>query len=402
MDGIDWRHAFLRLSAAAAVKELEEPYLYHIGRDELYEIDNPALVFLKKCDGSRRGVELASDDEFVGYCLEEGLLELLADPAPVPVPIGSSATPSLRHLELQLTHRCNLRCRHCYLGKPHAADLPLADAVGIVREFAANGGLRLLISGGEPFLYPQLSEFLDATRGLGLRRVLLSNGTLITSAVASQLPVEEVQVSLDGWTQGHDLLRGAGSFNRTIAGIRVLREAGIPVGLATMVHRGNLEEFERLSRFSKEIGAVEWGVDTLCVAGQLLVNRELCISEAEAAPYMAYGFGGGYHGSSDGFACGRHLLTVLPTGQAVKCGFYADQTLGDARAGLMACWQRLRHIPLSELACHDCQVAEVCAGGCRFRARHPLGPDHVMCSLYGVEPPQAPLEHQTAAHVMPG
>jgi len=42
------------------------------------------------------------------------------------------------------------------------------------------GGLRLLISGGEPLLYEDLEAFLAETAGLKLRRVLLSNGTLIT------------------------------------------------------------------------------------------------------------------------------------------------------------------------------------------------------------------------------
>ena len=53
-------------------------------------------------------------------------------------------------------------------------------AVGITREFAARGGLRLLISGGEPLLYPELSAFLAQTQGLGIRRILLTNGTLLT------------------------------------------------------------------------------------------------------------------------------------------------------------------------------------------------------------------------------
>jgi radical SAM protein with 4Fe4S-binding SPASM domain len=299
--------------------------------------------------------------------------------------------PSLRYLELQLTHRCNLRCRHCYLGPPRPEELALADALAITREFAACGGLRLLISGGEPLLYPALQEFIEETKGLQLRRVLLTNGTLLTAATTRWLQIEEVQVSLDGWRHGHERLRGRGSFDRTLRGLTALREAGIPLSIASMAHRDNIGEFPRLERFTREIGAREWGIDLLCPAGSLLDHPQLLIPPAEGVPLLQRAYGGGYHGASDGFACGRHLLTVLPSGQAVKCGFYADESLGDARAGLLACWQKLQHIPTASLACRECAVLADCAGGCRFRAGAPLAPDPVMCALHGVAPPPVPL-----------
>ena len=386
-----WGEAYLRLHPQASLKRLEQPCLYHCGSDELYELDATALTFLAKCDGSRRGRELTSDAAFVTYCVDEGLLEALPCPALAPgaITVTGWPSPSLRYLELQLTHRCNLRCRHCYLGPPQPQELALADAVAITREFAAGGGLRLLISGGEPLLYPALQEFIEETRGLRLRRVLLTNGTLLSTATMRWLQVEELQVSLDGWRHGHDRLRGTGSFDRTRRGVAVAREAGIPLSIATMVHQENISEFGHLERYTREIGAREWGIDLLCPAGSLLDHPQLLVPIEEGVPLLQHAYGGGYHGASDGFACGRHLLTVLPSGQAVKCGFYADAPLGDAHHGLRACWQKLHHIPLAELDCRGCPVLADCAGGCRFRAAAPLAPDRVMCALHGVSPPSA-------------
>ena len=85
---------------------------------------------------------------------------------------------------------------------------------------------------------------------------------------------------------------------------------------------------------------------------------------------MAYAYGGGSHGAADGFACGRHLMTVTPAGTGVKCGFYEDAPLGDASRNLMACWLTLKHIRIEELECSGCEVVEECHGGCRFRAAH--------------------------------
>lgn len=383
-----WREAYLRLHPQASLKRLEEPFLYHCGQDELYELDETALIFLAGCDGSRLGRDLTADDRFVTYCLDQGLLIALPRPAPVPVAIGVCATPSLRYLELQLTHRCNLRCRHCYLGPPRPEELDFAAALAITREFADLGGLRLLISGGEPLLYPALQKFIEETNELRLRRVLLTNGTLLTKDVARWLRVEEVQVSLDGWRRGHDRLRGEGSFDRALLGIEAAQAEGIPLAIATMVHQENLAEFPRLERFTREIGAREWGIDLLCPAGTLLDHPQLLVPAEKGAPLLRRAYGGGYHGASDGYACGHHLLTILPSGQAVKCGFYADAPLGDARQGLLACWRKLQHIPADLLECRGCPALADCGGGCRFRAGATLAPDRVMCAVHGVIPPE--------------
>ena len=181
------------------------------------------------------------------------------------------------------------------------------------------------------------------------------------------------------------MLRGAGAFERTMQGVQAAKEAGIALSFATMIHRGNVAEFVEMRDFMEEIGAIEWGIDMPALAGSLQENQQLLVPCAEAAPLMAFAYGGGYHGSSDGYACGRHLLTVLPSGQAVKCGFYSEQALGDARRGLKDCWLKLEHIPLGRLECRNCPVVDDCAGGCRFRAAHPLAPDPFMCALHGIE-----------------
>ena len=384
---MNWRPSYLRLASEAALKRLEIPYIYHTGRDELYEIDDRAVDFLTHCDGRTKGEALTDDAEFVEYCIEEGILEPLSAPAPTDIAIEESPYPSLRYLELHLTHRCNLRCRHCYLGKSRPAELPLADAVTITRQFSEMGGLRLLISGGEPMVYDALPSYLKEIRGLKIRRILFTNGTRITTENIEQLDVDEIQFSLDGWQEGHDWLRGPGVFEKTVNSVNIARKAGIPVSFSTMIHKGNLTEFDRMREFMEEVEALEWGIDILTVAGSLeeAHHGDVTVPYEQAAPLMAYAYGGGYHGASDGYACGRHLMAVMPDGKAVKCGFYRDQSLGDARRSLKDCWLTMAHIRLDELECRDCPVLEECRGGCRFRAPHPLAPDPAMCRLYGID-----------------
>ncbi|RPH48099.1 MAG: radical SAM protein [Desulfobacteraceae bacterium] len=380
----NWRRAYLRLHPKAALKKLEQQFIYHITNDELYEIDEKAVGFFLRCDGTARGEELSSESDFVEYCLEEELLEALPDPNHVDVSVNMNVAPSLRYLELQLTNKCNLRCAHCYLGSPGSGEMILSDAVNITQAFADMGGIRLLISGGEPLLYKNLKEYIARTQNTGVRRVLFSNGTLIDSGNISWLNVDEIQFSLDGWRKGHEALRGSGTFEKTIAGIRMACQAGTAVSVSTMIHRENLDEFERMKDFIRDIGAVEWGVDVMSVSGALEAHRELVVSNKEAVPFLDYAFGGGYHGASEGYACGRHLMTIMPDCRAVKCGFYRDKPIGDARIGLKECWLKMEHIPLSRLECSSCSALDECRGGCRFRAPDPLAPDPVMCCYYGI------------------
>jgi len=384
MSNKNWHASYLRLHPKSALKNLEQPFVYHMGRDELYEIDERAQDFLLRCNGESRGKELTTDADFVEYCLEEGILEGHEQPVPTTVTVDDGLIPSLRYLELHLLHKCNLNCRHCYLEPLQPIEMPVDSAVDITRQFSDTGGLRLLISGGEPLLYKDLKTYLEQTRALKIRRVLFTNGTLINSGNISWLDVDEIQFSLDGWKKGHEHLRGRGTFEPTLQGIHLATAAGIPVSISTMIHQYNLNEFERLRDFIEKIHAIEWGVDVMCVSGSLMKNPDLTVPYETAARYLKYGFGGGYHGSSEGFACGRHLMTVLPNRQAVKCGFYVDRSLGDAQKSLKHCWLNMNHVPLDQLECKGCSALEECRGGCRFRAPHPLAPDPAMCAFYGI------------------
>ena len=384
MNNKNWQTSYLCFHSKSALKNLEQPFVYHMGRDELYEIDERTLDFLLRCTGESLGKELTTDADFVEYCLDEGILERHEQPAPTPVTVDYGLTPSLRYLELHLLHKCNLNCRHCYLGPLEQIEMPIDHAVDITRQFCDSGGLRLLISGGEPLLYKDLRTYIEQTQTLKIRRVLFTNGTLINSRNIAWLDVDEIQFSLDGWKEGHEQLRGRGTFESTLEGIHMASDSGIPISISTMIHRYNLNEFDRIRDFIEEINAVEWGIDVMCVSGSLTKNRDLTVPYETAVRYLKYAFGGGYHGSSEGFACGRHLMTVLPDSRAVKCGFYADRPLGDARKSLKQCWLNMKHVPLDQLECNGCSALEECRGGCRFRAPHPLAPDPAMCAFYDI------------------
>jgi radical SAM protein with 4Fe4S-binding SPASM domain len=379
------KQRFVRLADHVSLRLLEEPCLYDRRADELYELNHEAIEGLQRCRGDLTLEQAELESEFADFCLEEVILELSQEPRPKPLPICQGPLPSLRYLEAQVTWRCNLACTHCYLGKARPVDMDVADFAALVREFEAMGGLRLLISGGEPLMHPNWNELNAVLAGLPVRRVLLSNGLMLDHKTLASLNCDEVQISLDGLERGHELLRGQGSFAKAVEAARRVVQSGLKLSIATMAHAGNLDEMPGLAGLVEDLGAGEWGVDAPCIAGRLAQEPETALSAGQAAQAMEYAFGGAYHGGSGGMACGLHLCTVGADGKVAQCGFYFDSSLGQMQDGLWTCWARRKPVALSQVpVCAACRVSEDCGGGCRFRAPAPDQPDPVMCALYGI------------------
>ena len=358
----------ITFSPHAALKNLEERYLYDVAKDELYELNEDAYqFFLRICRGENPPLR-EEDGEFIQYCLSENLISFSEVPFQKKVVLDPSPIPSLRYLELQMTNRCNLQCRHCYIGERPHRDLSKKQIQMVLEQFEEIQGLRLLLSGGEPLLHPDFWEVNEMLSDYAFRSILLSNGTLISKEVAQKLHVHEVQISLDGMKEGHEFLRGKETFEKAVMAIDHLQEAKIRVSVATMIHRKNLSEFDPLASLLQSKNIEEWNVDVPCVEGRLKENQDLQVSPSEAGRFLGYGFGGGFHSSAKNFACGTHLCAIMSDGTVCKCGLFSQEPAGWIEEGLRTCWARIPRISLKDLAC-NCTVIEECRGGCRYRAK---------------------------------
>jgi radical SAM protein with 4Fe4S-binding SPASM domain len=311
----------------------------------------------------------------------------LQRPAPTKAP-----SPSLRYLELQITKNCNLTCRHCYIGGKEGGDRGGTDelSLGLIRailhQFEEMQGLRVLISGGEPLLHSQFKEINDILPEFFIRKVLITNGLLLTTDMLAGLNVHEIQVSIDGLGHAHDSLRGKGTFRSSMNGIRKALQAGYQVSVSTMVHRKNLNDFDKMKDLFERLGVKDWTVDVPCITGRLKHHPEFQISPEVGGKYLRYGFGEGLHAGTPGFACGTHLMAVTADGKAAKCTFFHDKAVGSIEEGLRENWQRIEPISLSTLSC-DCFHLSECRGGCRYRALllgDELGKDYYKCHSYDI------------------
>jgi len=159
---------------------------------------------------------------------------------------GRGNAPLLSHLDIELTERCDNDCLHCYINRPAgdtkalAREMPTALVRKILDEAASLGCLGVKFTGGEPLLRENFEDLYLHARRLGMRVALFTNAALVTPRLADLLkripPLEPVEVSVYGMTRKsyEAVTRRAGSHDRALAGLRLLKERGIPL-LAKMV-----------------------------------------------------------------------------------------------------------------------------------------------------------------------
>jgi pyruvate-formate lyase-activating enzyme len=213
--------------------------------------------------GGSISIELASPNEgdlVAAWCERTANTLVEHDSGFVEVYRGRLADPiQALPLERRPGHRlwiytnfhCNLACDYCCVRSSPRADprmLSLDRVRRVAAEAQAAGVRELWVTGGEPFIRPDIAQVLDAC-ARRLSTTVLTNGMLLRGhrlAALSELPRDRLalQVSLDSPDpELHDRHRGEGSWDRAVAGIRALAAAGFRVRVAaTLGHEDQATE----------------------------------------------------------------------------------------------------------------------------------------------------------------
>ncbi len=164
---------------------------------------------------------------------------------------------------------CNLTCKHCFIScSPHNHNFGFLDLASVRRyldESVALGVKEYYFTGGEPFLNRDMVPILELTLQYGPATVL-TNGTVfradwldrLRAAEEASLYSLEFRVSMDGFTAAqNDCVRGEGTFERILAGVRMLLDHGfLPILTVTRTHdeQEDSELFDGFVRLLKENG----------------------------------------------------------------------------------------------------------------------------------------------------
>lgn len=330
------------------------------------------------------------------------------------------ATPG--EIDIAITGRCNLKCAYCFYADEMVAlqDLPTAVWLSFFEELKQLGVMRVSLTGGEVFTRADLFEIIDGLIDNNMRYDILTNGTLITEETLEQFAVgkrrlrlDNIQISIDGSSAEIHNQSRPNSFERALRGLRLLKEAHIPVNARVTLGQNNLHDLKNLAQLLLEdIGLRQFSTNQAspigngCHSQHNLGLRQVDVAEAMAvfkeletcypgritsqagpqakikmyetmeraratgtkdAPWKM--------GYLSGCGCPFSRISVLHDGSIVPCHMLHGVRLGNIQHdSLLEIWQthpdltalrQRRNIPLDTFAgCRDCEWAPYCSGSC--------------------------------------
>lgn len=395
-----------------------------------------------------------------------------AEDRPGPVPIGAALREKahrFRVLEEEqrrfrptvywyLSFRCNLACAHCSVGSSPwvdtSEDLAPDECLRVVEQMADLKVRAALLTGGEFLIRPDALRILRALADHGIAAGVETNGILYPPGffeLAREMQAAGllgITISLDGGTrETHDRLRGPRSFDRTVAGLRLLEENGIRFNVQCVLNResyGTIPELYALAgELSPACEAVQWAFLNPVGRGAGLV-QDLGLRPADVPALFALiqraepGFSGrtvikappavvpprylplvlkGDRVKSVS-TCQFPLLGILPNGDVTICAVSQDNpdlcfgNVRDEGFRLDLVWEktrmdqlRSRYVAAEDLTgiCGDCVWKYQCKGACRAWAYEEGGSFDApfpLCQALaeaGAFPKAYRLSHQNAA-----
>lgn len=165
---------------------------------------------------------------------------------------------------IELLPLCNMNCDMCYVrlgreemeakGRLHTAD----EWLEIGRQMKDAGVLFLLLTGGEPFLYPDFRRLYLELRKMGMIITINTNGTLIDEDLAEffgKYKPRRVNITLYGTDEETyaNLCHYPGGYEKTLRGIRLLREQGVDVKVGGSLARANQDDLDKLLDIGEEL-----------------------------------------------------------------------------------------------------------------------------------------------------
>jgi MoaA/NifB/PqqE/SkfB family radical SAM enzyme len=159
---------------------------------------------------------------------------------------------------VELTRRCNLACRHCFVSSHPALPLGMdtATIMAMLDDMKQARVINVRFTGGEVTVRPDWYEILAYAKELGFVVALNTNGVFAdpdgTIAKIASLGLEQLTVSLDGLEAAHDHYRGKGAFRKTVDALAEIRRQGIHTRITTTLTRRNVADIPGLVDLARQ------------------------------------------------------------------------------------------------------------------------------------------------------
>ncbi len=236
--------------------------------------DEDVLRTIKLADGMRSVSDIASalqrNEPSVQYLDEVTLLlrNLERNGLMLQASMSEPRAPLellLENVTVNVTRHCNLKCIHCFV--PDSDIVRSTINVEDLKRFLKEGSeyispnLNFSILGGEPLLEKEKTlAIASLAQSLNAEAIVSTNGLLIEDTFAQKARDLglAVQVSLEGSTaELNDHIRGKGSFERAIKGVRTLVDNGTYSMISMVVTKKNLHDIPSFYQLGHDLGVNE-------------------------------------------------------------------------------------------------------------------------------------------------
>jgi len=313
--------------------------------------------------------------------------------------INGPLLTNLTNAYLELTPACNNRCLGCsnvfISDKPTRkmevaiAPLPIGEWRQIIHKLVPYID-RLSITGGEPTLYKDFTEFLKLLDEYDLSFTLFTNARWsrpknVVNTLNQIKGLKGLLISLHGQDAStHEAFTLVpGSYDETIKNIKLATQAGIAVTLSTIITRYSYTQSQAIYQLGQELGVKQVVFNRYvgltnddCAPSPVQLKQALVDIEAMrvkgAGVKLSVTVPQCFHPTSaTGCGAGESFITIDPWGNVKPCN-HTPMIVGNLRYDsvekLMASKQLdyWRNLPLA--GCKDCSALAICGGGCRAEA----------------------------------
>ncbi len=171
----------------------------------------------------------------------------------------------LKSLYFYLTRECNLKCRHCWINPRYQTVIDHVRAISTETfqaciDNALPLGLQSVkLTGGEPFLHPQINQLLDIISEKKLQLIIESNGCLITPQLAMKIKKCKnpfISISIDSTDRKtHEWFRGVkGCYDAAVSGLRYCVKENLPTQIIMSLVKNNRAHIDDMIKFATDVG----------------------------------------------------------------------------------------------------------------------------------------------------
>lgn len=289
----------------------------------------------------------------------------------------------------ELTPRCNLRCRMCYVRLTPAEMAPLGreltaeEWLALAKDARDAGMVFLLLTGGEPLLRSDFAGIYEGLSAMGLSISINTNGTLLTDEIRAlwhRLPPAQVNVTVYGsCREDYEALCGdPDAFDRVMDALRWLRQEGILTRLNTTIVPTNVHHWQQIEELARSL-ELELRMTVYCFpptrraacdsftrltaeeTAELTVRDLLYREGVEAVRLRAASLSAPPQASCESdtgepMQCmaGRSQFWVTWNGSVTPCGMLPHPRVEPADRGFAAAWEELKRKTAEILLCPDC------------------------------------------------